>query len=176
MSPHIRKYKITPIKSFAVCPTRSAPLKNNRFSNHRMDSATGIGISSGSIALLGLLYTIWLRVQGHRLVSDCCGKKYEVGVEVKDMPPTPQDSPEIDKDLTQPLVVCVESPPESSRKLRREKKGKGKGLTALKHQTPLSEEEETVPSLTALTTSEPTPFDDRINHHYNSQSFSHHLS
>lgn len=141
-----------------------------------MDSATGIGISSGSIALLGLLYALWLRVQGHRLVSDCCGKKYEVGVEVKDMPPTPQDSPEIDKDLYQPLVVCVESPPESSQKLRREKKKKGKGLTALKHQTQQSEEEETVPVSTALTISEPTPFDDKINLRNNSVSFSHHLS
>ena len=47
------------------------------------------GVSTGSIAILFLLYRIWLSIKGHRLVSDCCGRFYEVGVDVRDMPPTP---------------------------------------------------------------------------------------
>jgi len=47
------------------------------------------GVSTGSIAILYILYRVWVSVKGHRLVSVCCGKFYEVGVDVRDMPPTP---------------------------------------------------------------------------------------
>ena len=47
------------------------------------------GVSTGSMAIAYILYKVWKAVKGHRLVSDCCGKMYEVGVDVRDMPPTP---------------------------------------------------------------------------------------
>jgi len=47
------------------------------------------GVSTTTIIVLGVLYKVWTNLKGHRLVSDCCGKMYEVGVDVRDMPPSP---------------------------------------------------------------------------------------
>ena len=47
------------------------------------------GVSTGSIAILYIIYRVLNAIKGHRLVSDCCGKFYEVGVDVRDMPPSP---------------------------------------------------------------------------------------
>ena len=47
------------------------------------------GVSTGSIAILFLAYKVFSAIRGHRLISDCCGKFYEVGVDVRGMPPTP---------------------------------------------------------------------------------------
>jgi len=48
------------------------------------------GVSTSSIILIGLLYKVWEAVKGRRLISDCCGKKLEVGIDVRDMPHTPE--------------------------------------------------------------------------------------
>mgnify|MGYP003660657072 CR=1 FL=1 len=48
------------------------------------------GLSSGSIVVLFILYRLWAASVGRRIVSDCCGRRLEVGVAVRDMPTTPE--------------------------------------------------------------------------------------
>jgi len=45
------------------------------------------GLSTGSIVAIGLAYKIWKSIKGKKFVSDCCGLKGEVGVDVRDMSP-----------------------------------------------------------------------------------------
>lgn len=47
------------------------------------------GLSSGTIVVLFILYRLWKASVGHRIVSDCCGRRLEVGLAVRDMPDTP---------------------------------------------------------------------------------------
>jgi hypothetical protein len=47
------------------------------------------GVSAGTIAIVLLVYKIAKQLLGKRLVSNCCGKKLEVGVEIKDTVITP---------------------------------------------------------------------------------------
>jgi len=63
------------------------------------------GVSTGSIAILYVAYKVWKNVVGHRLVSDCCGKTYEVGVDVRNMPPTP---PTGDAKAPPPQIITPE--------------------------------------------------------------------
>jgi hypothetical protein len=42
------------------------------------------GASAGTIAIVLLIYKIAKSVIGKRLVSNCCGKKMEVGLDIKD--------------------------------------------------------------------------------------------
>ena len=70
------------------------------------------GVSTGSIAVLYILYRVWNSIRGHRLVSDCCGKFYEVGVDVRDMPPTPERTEKNSHQLpSPPEVSSYQSPP-----------------------------------------------------------------
>jgi hypothetical protein len=46
------------------------------------------GVGSSTIAILFLLYKAFNRLQGHKLVSNCCGRKAEVGFAVADMSPS----------------------------------------------------------------------------------------
>jgi hypothetical protein len=46
------------------------------------------GVGSSTIAILFLLYKGFNRIQGHKLVSNCCGRKAEVGFAVADMSPS----------------------------------------------------------------------------------------
>jgi hypothetical protein len=52
--------------------------------------AASAGIGSSTVAILLIVYRVFLYANGHRLVSDCCGKKGEIGFVVRDMPPSPQ--------------------------------------------------------------------------------------
>jgi len=56
------------------------------------------GVSSSSIVVLYILYRVFQTIKGRKLVSNCCGKKMEVGVDVRDMEVTPIDPPEKQKD------------------------------------------------------------------------------
>ena len=42
------------------------------------------GASAGTIAIVLLAYRIFKSVLGKRLVSNCCGRKMEVGIDIKD--------------------------------------------------------------------------------------------
>lgn len=49
------------------------------------------GVSTTTMAVLFIAYKVFMKMKGHRLVSDCCGRKAEVGFDVRDMPPTPPE-------------------------------------------------------------------------------------
>jgi len=52
-----------------------------------LQTLASAGISSGVIVVLAVLYKIFCWMNGHKIVSDCCGKKTEVGFIVADMTP-----------------------------------------------------------------------------------------
>ena len=54
-----------------------------------MDTTSTALTSTGAVMARGIAYRIWMAIKGRRLVSDCCGRQLEVGVDVRDMPPTP---------------------------------------------------------------------------------------
>ena len=56
-----------------------------------MDSqlAASAGIGSSTMAAMFIAYRVFKAFNGHRLVSDCCGKKGEIGFVVRDMAPSP---------------------------------------------------------------------------------------
>jgi hypothetical protein len=47
------------------------------------------GFSAGTIAILLLLYKLFKGSVGKRLISSCCGKKIEVGLEVREIHRSP---------------------------------------------------------------------------------------
>lgn len=47
------------------------------------------GASAGTVAIILIVYRVLKSVAGKRLVSTCCGRKAEVGFEIRDMPPVP---------------------------------------------------------------------------------------
>jgi len=46
------------------------------------------GVGSSTIAVLFLAYKMFKKLEGHKLVSNCCGKKTEVGFAVEEMSPS----------------------------------------------------------------------------------------
>ena len=60
------------------------------------------GVSTTTMAVLFITYKVFMKFKGHRLVSDCCGRRGEVGFDVRDMPPTPSE--EIQSHQLQPSV------------------------------------------------------------------------
>jgi len=54
-----------------------------------MDTLSTALTSSGAVIALGIAYKVWSNIKGKRLISDCCGRKLEVGVDVRDMPHSP---------------------------------------------------------------------------------------
>ena len=51
------------------------------------------GLSSAGVAILFILYRVCQAVIGHRLTSDCCGRRIEVGVAVSEMSGTSPPAP-----------------------------------------------------------------------------------
>lgn len=53
------------------------------------------GMSAGSIAIVILIYKVLKTAHGKKFVSQCCGKKVDVGFQIKSMesPPTPISNP-----------------------------------------------------------------------------------
>jgi hypothetical protein len=49
------------------------------------------GASAGTIAIVLVVYKILKSALGKRLISNCCGRKIEVGLDIKDSVPTPKD-------------------------------------------------------------------------------------
>jgi hypothetical protein len=46
------------------------------------------GVGSSTIAVLFFAYKLFKKFNGHKLVSNCCGKKTEVGFAVEEMSPS----------------------------------------------------------------------------------------
>ena len=57
-----------------------------------MDQSTLIqaGLSASCVALLLAIYRIAKTVVGKRLISDCCGKRLTIGVQIGEMTPVPE--------------------------------------------------------------------------------------
>ena len=53
------------------------------------DLLTSAGLSTTGVALLLLAYRILKSVKGKKLVSSCCGRKLELGMDVQEMTPQP---------------------------------------------------------------------------------------
>lgn len=51
------------------------------------------GFSTTGFAIVMIVYRVLKTIQGKRLVSNCCGKRMEVGVAVETMTPTPTNQP-----------------------------------------------------------------------------------
>ena len=69
------------------------------------------GASAGTIAIVILLYKIGKSIVGKRLISNCCGRKVEVGLDIKDATTPIETKIEI---KTNPLhkIDSKTSPPE----------------------------------------------------------------
>ena len=50
------------------------------------DNLISAGISSSVLTLAFGVYQVLKCTIGHRLISDCCGRRYQVGIDVQDMP------------------------------------------------------------------------------------------
>ena len=74
------------------------------------------GVSSSSIIGLYVAYKLFQSIKGRKLVSDCCGKKLELGVDVREMVVTPTEHPETQRDLEagHPTVSASHTLPESA--------------------------------------------------------------
>lgn len=59
------------------------------------------GLTTSGVAILLLLYRVFKSIQGKKLVSSCCGKKIEVGMDVVPMTPTPPSAIVVENPLTQ---------------------------------------------------------------------------
>lgn len=57
------------------------------------------GVSTTGVAIVLIVYRVLKSIQGKKLVSNCCGKKLEVGVAVAPMTPKEEE-----------VVVKVENP------------------------------------------------------------------
>lgn len=59
-------------------------------------ASTGVSISAMTIMFLS--YRVLKVIIGHRYVSDCCGRFFEIGIDVRDFPPSPTSrSPSTDQ-------------------------------------------------------------------------------
>jgi len=89
-NPWIQKFPIyLSCLSYLSCP--SYHRRKNLSLMYRMDASllASAGVSTSVVAGLFIAYKIFMSLKGHRLVSDCCGRKGEVGFDVRDMPPSP---------------------------------------------------------------------------------------
>jgi len=52
------------------------------------------GLSAGTISVILIIYHIGKAIINKRIVSDCCGRRGEVGIGIRNMPETPpQETP-----------------------------------------------------------------------------------
>lgn len=63
------------------------------------------GISTSGVAIAILIYRVLLMIRGKKIVSSCCGRKMEVGIDVQSMTPAA-------KETENPMRI--EIPPSSS--------------------------------------------------------------
>jgi hypothetical protein len=59
------------------------------------------GVSGGTIAIILLVYKILKSVMGKKLVSNCCGRKMEVGIDVQDSTP----KKDVCLEIKNPMIV-----------------------------------------------------------------------
>jgi len=52
-----------------------------------MDALTQVGLSSSGVAVVLIVYHIIKAIIGKKFVSDCCGRKTEIGLSIENMSP-----------------------------------------------------------------------------------------
>jgi len=57
-----------------------------------MDSWASGGIGASIIIALGVIYKIYIAINHHRVVSNCCGKKIEVSLDIDETTPKSRDA------------------------------------------------------------------------------------
>ena len=57
-----------------------------------MDSWASGGIGASIILGLGIAYKIYVALNHHRIVSNCCGKKIEVSLDIEETTPKSRDA------------------------------------------------------------------------------------
>ena len=71
------------------------------------------GLSASSLAIVLIIYKLLKSAVGKKLISNCCGRKLEVGVAVTNMPTTPREEVRLEvqnpmtqeKNITPPVDV-----------------------------------------------------------------------
>lgn len=51
------------------------------------------GLSTSGVAMILVGYRIWKSILGKKLISNCCGKRFEVGMDIGTMTPTDKQNP-----------------------------------------------------------------------------------
>ena len=69
------------------------------------------GLSASSLAIVLIIYKLLKSAVGKKLVSNCCGRKLEVGMTVTDMPTTPR---EVRIEVQNPMTDKKNSPIEEN--------------------------------------------------------------
>lgn len=57
-----------------------------------MDSWASGGIGASIIIALGVIYKIYIAINHHRVVSNCCGRKIEVSLDIDETTPKSRDA------------------------------------------------------------------------------------
>lgn len=70
------------------------------------------GLSTSGVAIVLIVYRVWKTVMGKKLVSNCCGNKFEVGMDVQTMTPSaiPETLNPLHQAETQVSSLPVEQP------------------------------------------------------------------
>ena len=66
------------------------------------DILMNAGITTSGVAILLIVYRIFKYSKGHLLVSRCCGRKVEIGFDVKDVIETPKEEVKM---TVNPIIV-----------------------------------------------------------------------
>jgi hypothetical protein len=61
------------------------------------------GASAGTVAIVLLIYRILKSVSGKRFVSTCCGRKAEIGFDVRNATPIPKVDEEVKIQIKNPI-------------------------------------------------------------------------
>lgn len=83
------------------------------------------GASAGTIAVILLIYRIGKSLMGKRLISNCCGRKMEVGIDVKDTA-SPVSNPLVIRQPSEPknISIPVEDARTNLRETRQSEEGR----------------------------------------------------
>ena len=68
--------------------TTFTTIKSNVCIRMEANYLASAGVGSSTIAVLFFAYKLFKKLNGHKLVSNCCGKKTEVGFAVEEMSPS----------------------------------------------------------------------------------------
>ena len=65
------------------------------------------GMSAGTLSIILIIYKVLKSLQGKKLISQCCGKRYDVGFVVRDLE---TDTPKLTQNPIKNITVVVDEP------------------------------------------------------------------